>query len=57
MFGQRVGRGAGEGGHNLSRDDCEYVGVGKHDGLSVVLLTGAADLRFAAGVLRGILLL
>ena len=36
---------AGTTGHNVSRDDCEYVGVCKNDGLSVVLLTGAADLR------------
>ena len=44
-FSERVRRGAGGGGCNVSRDDCEYVGVGKNDGLSVVLLTGAADPR------------
>lgn len=36
-FSERVRRGAGEGGRNVSRDDCEYAGIGKHDGLSVVL--------------------
>ena len=28
-----------------ARDDCEYVGVSKHNGLSVVLLIGVADVR------------
>lgn len=40
MFGERVRR-----GHNVFRDVCDHAGVGKNDDLSVVLLTGAADLR------------
>ena len=36
MFGDRVRRGAGEGGHNVSRDDCEYAGVDRRSTMASV---------------------